>query len=340
MNGYPHPARLYLALLTGLLLGSLIHSHCADAAAMGQPIATFEDIQFWVGQGAKRSALAIDWIGNSSADPALIWGYRWDGVATGANLLEAIITTDDRLFAKFNFPLGISSSLYGLGYDANDDGQFSLDDGTLFDTVGVAVTSPADGAQSTDPEDYYAEGWLTGFWHYGINDPGHADESPFENESWISDGGGMASRELTDGDWDSWTFTQPISFTQFAANPFAAIGPKLPADFDTDNDVDGMDFLTWQRGFGITAGATLAQGDANGDAMVNGLDLHLWQTDVDSMANLAMTSQTVPEPSSLKIALYVLFLSFPVFRRKGQSHEVATRIRFDRDSIRHDIQFC
>ncbi|MEO2048397.1 MAG: hypothetical protein ABGX16_17735 [Pirellulales bacterium] len=337
MNGYPHPARLHLALLTGLLLGSPIHSQGTSTAPMGRSIATFEDIQFWVGQGAKRSALAIDWNGDSSADPAIVWGFRWDGDATGADLLEAIVVADDRLFAKFNFPLGSSSALYGLGYDANGDGLFSLNDGTLFDTVGVAVTSPADGAQSTDPEDTYAEGWLTGFWHYGINDPDHVDENPFENGSWISDGGGMVNRELTDGDWDSWTFTQPISFTQFAANPFAAIGPNLPADFDTDNDVDGMDFLTWQRGFGITADATLAQGDANGDAMVNGLDLHLWQTDVGSMANMAMTSQTAPEPSSLKIALYVLLLYFPVFRRKEKSHEVATRIWFDRDSIRHDI---
>ena len=37
------------------------------------------------------------------------------------------------------------------------------------------------------------------------------------------------------------------------------------ADFDADGDVDGADFLTWQRGFGV--GTTKVQGDANADSV-------------------------------------------------------------------------
>lgn len=47
------------------------------------------------------------------------------------------------------------------------------------------------------------------------------------------------------------------------------------ADFNADGDVDGADFLTWQRGLG--GPGDLADGDANGDNLVDGEDLTVWQ---------------------------------------------------------------
>ena len=58
----------------------------------------------------------------------------------------------------------------------------------------------------------------------------------------------------------------------------------LEADFDEDVDVDGADFLTWQRGNGTTSGASLADGDANGDEAVNGIDLGIWQPEFGNAA--------------------------------------------------------
>jgi len=49
------------------------------------------------------------------------------------------------------------------------------------------------------------------------------------------------------------------------------------ADFNGDLDVDGADFLAWQRGFGTTSGATLEEGDANVDGAVDEVDLLVWQ---------------------------------------------------------------
>jgi hypothetical protein len=51
-------------------------------------------------------------------------------------------------------------------------------------------------------------------------------------------------------------------------------GPLGP-DFNSDFNVDGRDFLTWQRGFGI--GTTKPEGDANGDGVVNDADVAQWQ---------------------------------------------------------------
>jgi hypothetical protein len=55
------------------------------------------------------------------------------------------------------------------------------------------------------------------------------------------------------------------------------LAPSLPADFDGDNDVDGSDFLSWQRNVGST-NATKADGDANGNGAVNGQDLAAWRS--------------------------------------------------------------
>lgn len=50
------------------------------------------------------------------------------------------------------------------------------------------------------------------------------------------------------------------------------------ADFDEDGDVDGRDFLAWQRGHGITSpNAEKGDGDADNDTDVDGVDLGVWQ---------------------------------------------------------------
>jgi hypothetical protein len=50
------------------------------------------------------------------------------------------------------------------------------------------------------------------------------------------------------------------------------------ADFDEDGDVDGLDFLAWQIGFGTTApNAVKADGDADNDTDVDAADLAAWE---------------------------------------------------------------
>ncbi|MCA9230449.1 MAG: PEP-CTERM sorting domain-containing protein [Planctomycetales bacterium] len=54
------------------------------------------------------------------------------------------------------------------------------------------------------------------------------------------------------------------------------------ADFDTDGDVDGGEFLTWQRNFGTTSGANRSDGNADGGddngtpRDVDGDDFNIW----------------------------------------------------------------
>ncbi len=75
------------------------------------------------------------------------------------------------------------------------------------------------------------------------------------------------------------------------------------ADFDEDDDVDGADFLAWQRGY--LTGTTHSQGDANGDGVVDHLDLGIWQGEFGGLSPHATTA-TVPEPSLLALVAFCL----------------------------------
>ena len=62
-----------------------------------------------------------------------------------------------------------------------------------------------------------------------------------------------------------------------AVRVFVPVPVVENADFDGDGDVDGRDFLAWQRGFSSPS-PTLNDGDANQDGFVDGDDLAVWQS--------------------------------------------------------------
>lgn len=81
-------------------------------------------------------------------------------------------------------------------------------------------------------------------------------------------------------------------------------------EFVFDGDVDGRDFLHWQRnfGFGLNASgepryATRRHGDANNDRVVDGADLAIWQANYGSGFSLAALGIAVPEPSCCALVL-------------------------------------
>jgi hypothetical protein len=82
------------------------------------------------------------------------------------------------------------------------------------------------------------------------------------------------------------------------------------ADVDRDGDVDGQDFLTWQRNVSATF-ATQSEGDANFDGTVDANDLTIWQ---DSYGSLLPAVLGVPEPTVM-ILTWTALLGL-VLRRK------------------------
>ncbi|QEG36386.1 glycoside hydrolase family 5 protein [Bythopirellula goksoeyrii] len=88
------------------------------------------------------------------------------------------------------------------------------------------------------------------------------------------------------------------------------------ADFDADNDVDGNDFLIWQRNY--LTGDTLAEGDANSDGLVNEVDLAIWQNQYGMISSTANALETVPEPYALTHMVFSL-LAGGAFRARNTS---------------------
>jgi hypothetical protein len=95
--------------------------------------------------------------------------------------------------------------------------------------------------------------------------------------------------------------------TLYAGAVSYVTGGGLAADFNGDNDVDGADFLVWQRGLGV--GTTKAQGDANGSGSVTGADLTIWRNTFGSVG-ATPSVQGVPEPAAF--ALLMLAAPFAV----------------------------
>ncbi|AEB08651.1 hypothetical protein [Desulfobacca acetoxidans] len=168
---------------------------------------TFNDIDFWVGSGSNRAALVVQWF-DPRMENALVWGYRWDGEASGEDMMTAIAgacdirssnngavvytTTgaDSRLGAQLTTWSGFGGdkTLFGIGYDLDNDGGFAYVNGA--DETGHAA----------DADDLYFEGWYNGFWSYWVEDDGDniiGNNMTFSN--W-----GMSARTLSNGSIDLW----------------------------------------------------------------------------------------------------------------------------------------
>jgi hypothetical protein len=84
---------------------------------------------------------------------------------------------------------------------------------------------------------------------------------------------------------------------------FDVASQEPTGDFDQDGDVDGRDFLAWQRGAG-KLNPTLPDGDANGDGVVHSVDLGIWQDQYATPAPLvavgALTAESEPASALLE----------------------------------------
>src|SRR5690606_17083920 len=136
---------------------------CALAALLATTTASavsLDDIEFWAGSGSQRAALVIDW-NDGNGPESLVWGFQWDGIATGLDMLQAVVAADPRLYAHFGeFAWGTAT--LGIGYDLNESGGFDVTPGLAFDPAGIALStggSSADDSRSAvDPGDHYREG--------------------------------------------------------------------------------------------------------------------------------------------------------------------------------------
>jgi autotransporter-associated beta strand protein len=85
---------------------------------------------------------------------------------------------------------------------------------------------------------------------------------------------------------------------------------SIAGDFDGDGDVDGNDLLVWQDSY-----RNGTDGDADNDGDTDGRDFLIWQQNYTGPGTLSAESISVPEPSTLALAL-LTFTAVGVTRRK------------------------
>lgn len=100
----------------------------------------------------------------------------------------------------------------------------------------------------------------------------------------------VKARVLRNGQWSA--------LTEATFSP-----PVISADFDADGDVDGADFLAWQRGLGLSGNAVAADGDADGDKNVDGVDLGYWKTQFGVPASAALMAEATSRAEESAAAL-------------------------------------
>jgi hypothetical protein len=101
--------------------------------------------------------------------------------------------------------------------------------------------------------------------------------------------------------------------TTGALSVVAVLTPS--ADFNGDEIVDGQDLLVWQRGLGLSAQTGIANGDANRDGTVDADDLLVWKNQFGTNPAALASAGNVPEPASATFVAIAL-ASLRTLRRK------------------------
>lgn len=221
--------------------------------------ATFADIKYWVGTGANQAAFVLQWNDGKNSD-ALMWGFRWDGDATGEDMMKAILKADHRLFSLLYQGTQFGSAVGGLGFDlngVNSNGLYKDANVTYpyYPLNGIINTSAYDFDQYTaiDAADHWQSGWtVNGYWAYNVKNPTDED---FGYSSL-----GVSSRVLENGSWDLWSYSPSFVLVP-ALETFTAVTPYVVA-----TDFTNGFFMVNEEWFGHTNGSV---NFVNNDGSIN-----------------------------------------------------------------------
>lgn len=99
--------RIRHLLLSAVMAGAAVFQ---SAAAVD-----LDAIRNWAGTGEKRAALVIDFHDQKGNDQALVWGYRWDGNASGEDMIRAIARSSRVLVLMTQYTGNMGSTVNGVG---------------------------------------------------------------------------------------------------------------------------------------------------------------------------------------------------------------------------------
>ena len=210
---------LLLPLLTlGVILG-----HPTPSAAS----TTFDSIKFWTGTGTNKAAMVIQW--NDGGTPtSMVWGYRWNGTATGFDMFQSIAGTTS--LTDLSSPQNLQTYLGSDPRLTTSWTKYSF--GNALDSV--IFQSVASLRTRSD--------WTNGYWEYSVyggtfdydlydaewnyvgeNTYNQTGTYTYSNVNWFSSPIGASDRILVDGSWDAFSFA-----SGFTSTPVVEPAPALP----------------------------------------------------------------------------------------------------------------
>ncbi|MBD5290192.1 MAG: leucine-rich repeat protein [Bacteroides sp.] len=276
---------------------------------------TFDMIQNWTGEGENRAALVIQW-NDDEEEAAIVFGYRWDGVATGADMIRAVVANNPRLYALIQYT-NVSSptdpnggyTINGFGWDRDNDGEIALQDAKdkkiytvengLFihprgynPEVGGSSDYDYDDWSSTDPDDFWGAGWYISYWSYWVKDD---MESKFGYSGW-----GASGRVLQDGSWDGWNFSVdmiPSDWKKFVSAP-----ALIPEGAKTLFENDGISYSLVDYSKSTVALIAGENGEYSGEIVIpetfvdeeTGKEYTVTEIKENAFENSAVTSVAIP----------------------------------------------
>ncbi len=178
--------------------------------------------------------------------------------------------------------------------DGDDNDNLNDNDGIVVDEL--VADGPGSLVATASLPGGFLQGWIDFNGDFDFDDPGEriitnrellagANVISFDIPSVLAAGDIFARFRYGEFGIDSVTGAALVG--EVEDYKLAKVAPAIAVlngpDFDSDGDVDGFDFLSWQRGFGSSGPAVLASdGDSNSDEVVNGADLADWNAEYGS----------------------------------------------------------
>jgi|GEM_PF-4696438 len=232
------------------------------------------------------------------------WGENTPSSNADVSLNHGDYTPDDwQRYADWipdTFIPGRTATVVGQIYSRLPDVESAIDLAAYFKVAGVAQH----GGEVGNGEQLSIE-TSSGDVYYTLDgsDPRAANGQPagtlFQSDIMISNLVTVKARVLNNGEWSALTEAVFIP------------GQPASADFDDDNDIDGSDFLAWQRGFGKIGNAEPSEGDADSDQNVTASDLAVWSQQYGTITSSPSSGIALQAGASLSEVSTQVFRSEP-----------------------------
>ena len=217
-----------------------------------------------------ETSLSVQYVDFANIDRRAILEYDISSIPDIAKISLAQITFD---LSSFSGGPGdvVEAPIYGYG----GDGLAAVADGLEISTQ-IGTLGPIDSLDpiTIDLDLSFVESLLATSNYLGINILGDPDSNSVS----------FATLELND-------IISTIPPAQLS------LTYNIPGDFDNDDDVDELDYNTWQSSFANDDGA-----DADGDNDSDGIDFLTWQQNF-AQSSPAIAAAVIPEPGTATLLL-------------------------------------